>query len=478
MSSGKSDPSDKRNFDSLKSLEEVHPELWWLDEDPLEPDWQPGLIGETTADLCIVGGGYTGLWTALIAKERDPKRSVVIVEARETGAGASGRNGGFCSASLTHGFVNGMARFAHEMETVEQLARENLDAIEVAISKYKIECGWERTGELRVATEHWQLDAMVEEALERNRLGDHVEVLNQEQIQARVASPTYKGAIYDPDGTAMVDPARLVWGLERACLKLGVKIYENSKVRTLSRDGDEIVVQAPYGSVRAKRVALATNVAPSLIRSARKYVIPVYDYVMVTEPLTKKQRASIGWKGREGISDAGNQFHYYRLTDDGSILWGGYDAIYRFRGKIHQEFEFNADSYATLADHFFQTFPQLKGLKFTHAWGGAIDTCSRFSPFWGQAHDGKVAYVMGFTGLGVGATRFGAETMLDLLDGIDSERTRLKMVRKKPFPFPPEPFRYPVIRFTQWSIHRADLNGGKRNLWLKLLDALGLGFDS
>lgn len=478
MGSGKSESSDKRSFEALKSLEEVHPELWWLDEDPLEPDWHPGLIGEISADLCIVGAGYAGLWTALIAKERNPERSVVIVEARETGAGASGRNGGFCSASLTHGFVNGMARFADEMGTIERLARENLDAIEATIKKYKIDCDWERTGELRVATEHWQLDAMVEEALQRNRLGDHVEVLNQEQIQTRVASPTYKGAIYDHDGTAMVDPARLVWGLERVCITLGVKIYENSKVRSLTSAGDEVIVQAPYGRVRANRVALATNVAPSLIRSARKYVVPVYDYVMVTEPLSKKQRASIGWQGREGISDAGNQFHYYRLTNDGSILWGGYDVIYRFRGKVAQEFDFNADTYATLADHFFQTFPQLAGLKFTHAWGGAIDTCSRFSPFWGRAHDGKVAYVMGFTGLGVGATRFGAETMLDLLDGIDSERTQLKMVRKKPIPFPPEPFRYPIIKFTQWSIHRADLNGGKRNLWLRLLDRLGLGFDS
>lgn len=471
-----SDYSEK--LEVLKSLEEVHPELWWLDTDPLEPDWHPGLIGDIEADLCIVGAGYTGLWTALIAKTRNPTRSVVIVEAQETGAGASGRNGGFCSTSLTHGFVNGMARFPKEMETIERLGRENLDAIEATIKKFKIECGWERTGELRVATEHWQMDQMVEEALERNRLGDNVEVLNQEQIQKRVASPTYKGAIFDHDGTAMVDPARLVWGLERACIKLGVKIYENSKVLSLAESGEEIIARSPYGSVRAKRVALATNVAPSLIRSARKYVIPVYDYVMVTEPLTRKQRAAIGWKGREGISDAGNQFHYYRLTEDGSILWGGYDAIYRFRGKIAQEFDFNAESYATLAEHFFTTFPQLKGLKFTHAWGGAIDTCSRFSPFWGTAYGSKVGYVLGFTGLGVGATRFGAEAMLDLIDGVDSELTRLKMVRRKPFPFPPEPLRYPIIKFTQWSIQRADKNGGRRNLWLRLLDALGLGFDS
>ena len=187
---------------------------------------------------------------------------------------------------------------------------------------------------------------------------------------------------------------------------------------------------------------------------------------------------SIGWTEREGLSDAGNQFHYYRLTKDNEILWGGYDAIYNFRGKVRQEYESDAQTYAHLAEAFLETFPQLKGIKFTHGWGGAIDTCSRFSPFWGTAHKGRVAYVLGYTGLGVGSTRFGAQVMLDLLDEVDNERTRLRMVRKKPMPFPPEPFRFIFIRLTQWSINQADENNGKRNLWLKLLDSLGLGFDS
>ncbi|MGA1670559.1 MAG: NAD(P)/FAD-dependent oxidoreductase, partial [Candidatus Nanopelagicaceae bacterium] len=215
----------------------------------------------------------------------------------------------------------------------------------------------------------------------------------------------------------------------------------------------------------------------SLLPGTSKYVVPVYDFQLVTEPLTPEQMASIGWAGREGLSEAGNQFHYYRLTKDNEILWGGYDAIYNFRGEVSPEYEDEPETYARLARDFLETFPQLEGVKFTHGWGGAIDTCSRFSPFWGTAMGEKVAYVLGFTGLGVGATRFGAEVMLDLLDGIDSERTRLEMVRKKPFPFPPEPFRFIFIRLTQWSLMRAD-ETGKRNIWLKLLDRFGLGFDS
>jgi glycine/D-amino acid oxidase-like deaminating enzyme len=462
----------------LKHLSQMQPDLYWLDSDPLEPQPHALLVGDVTTDLCVVGAGYTGLWTALIAKQRNPEREVIIIEKRWTGAGASGRNGGFCNTSLTHGFANGYARFKDEMPIIERLGRENMNAIETTIREFGIECDWQRTGELRVADAEWLMPQLAEEARLRNEYGDHVEVLSQEETQARVASPTYKGALWDPDGTALVDPARLVWGLERACLKLGVKIYENSEVTRLERTDEGMIVHAPYGSIYAQKVALATNVFPSLVRSARKYVVPVYDFQLVTEPLTPAQHEAIGWKGREGISESRNQFHYYRMTADGEILWGGYDAIYNFRGKVREEYETSADTYAQLAADFLETFPQLKGIKFTHGWGGAIDTCSRFSPFWGTAHKGRVAYVLGFTGLGVAATRFGADVMLDLLDKLETERTALKMVRKKPLPFPPEPLRWFFIKVTQWSIYRADNHEGKRNLWLRFLDSIGLGFDS
>jgi len=468
------------NIDSsyLNHLSHMQPQLYWLDADPLEPEVHPTLIGETTTDLCIVGAGYTGLWTALLAKEKNPERSVIIIEQLETGAGASGRNGGFCSYSITHGFMNGYSHFKDEMAIIERLGRENLEGIEATIKKHKIDCGFELTGEISVANEEWQMEGIIEEANLRNSFGDNVEVLSREEMQSRVNSPLSVGGLWDPDGTALVDPARLVWGLEQACIASGVQIYENTSALRLERTKTGIIVHTPYGSVFAQKVALATNVYRSLVRSAKKYVVPVYDFQLVTEPLTPAQMESIGWKNREGLSEAGNQFHYYRLTKDNEILWGGYDAIYNFRGKVRHEYESSAETYAHLAQAFLETFPQLQGIKFTHGWGGAIDTCSRFTQFWGQAHRGKVAYVMGYTGLGVGASRFGAQVMLDLLDGEDNERTRLRMVRKKPLPFPPEPFKFIFIRLTQWSINKSDMNQGKRNLWLKLLDSLGLGFDS
>ena len=456
----------------------MQPDLYWLDADPLEPKAHPTLIGDTTTDLCIVGAGYTGLWTALLAKEANPERNVIIIEQRETGAGASGRNGGFCSYSLTHGFMNGYTRFKDEMATIERLGRENLEAIAETIKRYGINCGFELTGEISVANEEWQMAGLIEEADLRNSFGDNVEILSKEEMQSRVNSPISVGGLWDPDGTALIDPARLVWGLEKACLKNGVQIFENTSATKLERTSKGIIVHTPYGNVHAQRVALATNVYRSLVRRAKKYVVPVYDFQLVTEPLTPEQMDSIGWKNREGLSEAGNQFHYYRLTKENEILWGGYDAIYNFRGKVRSEYETSAETYAHLAEAFLETFPQLKGIKFTHGWGGAIDTCTRFTQFCGRAHRGRVAYVMGYTGLGVGSSRFGAQVMLDLLGGVDNERTQLSMVRKKPIPFPPEPFKFIIIRLTQWSINKSDENDGKRNLWLKFLDRLGLGFDS
>jgi glycine/D-amino acid oxidase-like deaminating enzyme len=194
--------------------------------------------------------------------------------------------------------------------------------------------------------------------------------------------------------------------------------------------------------------------------------------------LSAAQLASIGWEGRQGVGDSANQFHYYRLTEDNRILWGGYDAIYYYGGPVRSELTLRPDTYAVLADHFFQTFPQLEGIKFTHRWGGVIDTCSRFCPFVGTAMGGRLGYALGFTGLGVGATRFAAGALLDQLYGRYTERSRLRLMNSKPLPLPPEPFRWIGIQLTRWSLNRADENSGRRNLWLRSLDRVGLGFDS
>jgi glycine/D-amino acid oxidase-like deaminating enzyme len=225
-------------------------------------------------------------------------------------------------------------------------------------------------------------------------------------------------------------------------------------------------------------VVLGTNAFPSPVRRHRPYTVPVWDHVLVTEPLTDRQLDDLGWSGRQGVGDAGNQFHYYRLTCDGRLLWGGYDALYYFGGDLTARRARNARTEAMLAEHLVATFPQLDGVRVTHAWGGAIDTCTRFSAFWSLTHGGQVAAVHGYTGLGVGASRFGAQVCLDLLAGRRNERTELEMVRRRPVPFPPEPLRWTGIQVTRRALARADAREGRRGPWLRTLDRLGLGFDS
>jgi glycine/D-amino acid oxidase-like deaminating enzyme len=451
-----------------EALRDVRDACFWI-EDARAASY-PRLTADLRADLAVVGGGYTGLWTAVRAKQRDPGRRVLLLEARRLGWAASGRNGGFCDASITHGEENGRNRWPQEYDVLERLGRENLDGIEATVREHALDVDWERTGELAVAVEPHQVAW-----LEDSKSGTF---LDRDAVRAEVASPTYLAGLHSPD-CALLHPAKTVVELARLAADLGVEVFEESPVRGLDADGraGPVTVVTDGGRVRADRVALGTNAFPALVRRFRALTVPVWDYVVMTEPLSAQQKAAIGWEGRQGLADLGNQFHYYRLSADDRILFGGYDAVYAGK-RVRADHEHRPESHRQLVSHLLTTFPQLEGIKVTHRWAGAIDTSTRFSAFFGRAHQGRVAHAAGYTGLGVGATRFAADVMLDLLDGADTERTQLEMVRRLPVPFPPDPMARAGIDLTRWSLDRADHRQGERNLWLRTLDRLGLGFDS
>ncbi len=461
----------------LPSLADVKNQCYWLDDVEAPVD-KSRLIGHLSADLVIVGGGFTGLWAAIEAKTVQPDLNVILVEGEAIAHGASGRNGGFVAASLTHGFANGLQRWPSELARLVATGQQNLDFIEDFVIANNIDCDWKRVGEIDVATEEYQVENLRKFIDQAAEYGEQLVWLNQSDVRQKLNSPTYIGGLFDPDSVAICDPARLAWGLRDAALKLGVQIFEHTPVLELDHSTNQVTVTCEFGSVRTPKVLLATNAYPALLKRLKYLVVPVYDSVLVTEPLSPSQRESIGWKTSEGISDSGNQFHYYRPTADGRILWGGYDATYHYRSGFGKEFEQSTASWPKLADHFFTTFPQLTGLKFEYGWSGAIDTCSRFSAFWGSAMSGKVVYVAGYTGLGVGASRFGARVALNKLFDWANPELEFEMTRTLPKPFPPEPFRSASINFTRWSLDKADRNQGKRNLWLRTLDRFGMGFDS
>ncbi len=449
----------------------------WLD-DPDRPGPRPALDGNASVDLVVVGGGFTGLWAAWCALQEEPHRRVLLLEAGRIGWAATGRNGGFCAASLTHGVGNGMARWPDEMPVLHRLGLENLDGIEQTVREQRIDCEFERTGELDVAVADWQVEGLREDAEALRSLGERPELLGADETRERVDSPTYRGALFDPRGVAMVHPAKLAWGLAAAVERCGAVIHEGSRVTRVRDAGDRVELTTSRGTVRARQVVLGTNAFPSPVRRHRAWVVPVWDHVIATEPLTHDQRASLRWEGREGVGDAGNQFHYYRLTSDDRVCFGGYDALYYFGSDLSPSRARRAETERLLYTHLLETFPSLAGVRVTHTWGGAIDTSTRFSASWHRACGGKLVSVLGYTGLGVGATRFGAQVCLDLLARRDTERTRLSMVRRKPVPWPPEPVRWAGIELTRRSLARADENAGHRDVWLRTLDRLGLGFDS
>jgi glycine/D-amino acid oxidase-like deaminating enzyme len=250
-----------------------------------------------------------------------------------------------------------------------------------------IDAQLEETGELTALLEPHEVAGAAHDAELLRAYGHDVELLDAAAMRAQVDSPTYLGGVWDRSGAGVLHPGRLVAGLREAALRAGVRIHERTPAGALSaaRGAAAVTVTTPGGAVRARRVLLATSAYPPLLARLKHFLVAVYDYMLVSEPLSAAQKDAIGWRGRQGIGDGANQFHYYRLTADDRILWGGFDAVYRRGGPVGAHLDDHGPTFAALSQHFFTTFPQLEGLRFSHRWGGAIDTCSRFSVFFGTA---------------------------------------------------------------------------------------------
>jgi glycine/D-amino acid oxidase-like deaminating enzyme len=454
---------------------------YWLHTSPAGVSY-PALSGDAERDVVIVGAGFTGLWTAIALTDTDPSLRVSVLEAATVGYGASGRNGGFCQASLTHGLANGIRHFPDELAILDREGLENLAGLVAFVRDNGIDCDLELTGDLSVADQPYQVDelrAWVDEAAE---WGEDLVFLDRAAIQEEVRSPLWQAGLFRPPEQgrdSLVDPAKLVRGLARVAAERGVAIHEGTRVTAVERRAGGVdVLMADGARVRADHVVVATSAYSGWLRRLRSHFVPVYDYAIVSEPLTPEQRASIGWRRRQGMSDSNNQFHYFRLTADDRILWGGYDAVYYTGNGIGPEFDRRPATTDKLEQQFRAAFPQLGGLAFPYRWGGAIDTTTRFTVTFGQALGGRVTYALGYTGLGVGASRWAGGIVRDFVLRPDSDLLKLRFVQTPPIPFPPEPLRSVAVNTVRWELDRADRNAGKRGLLLRTLDALGIGFDS
>lgn len=431
--------------------------------------------GTRRVDLVVVGAGFTGLWVAYEAALDGLE--VLVVDRDRVGGGASGRCGGFVNASITHGLGNGHAHWPAEMAAIVALQNALWDDTLKLLADHGQASLIEPIGKLSVATRPHHADELAAAAALHHRYDLPARVLDADELADRVRSPTYLGGLELPASNGLCDPARLAWFLADLAEDAGATIAEGTAVGSIGRRGGAVVLGVDGATIEADRVLLATNAAPPLLRRLRPRMIPVYDHVITTAPLTAEQWDSIGWHGRQGITDAGNQFHYYRPTPDGGILFGGWDATYFYGSRTDPALEQRRATHELLVRHLVETFPVLRGHPVSHTWGGAIDSTTRFTPTFGTSRDRRIAWAIGHTGLGVGSSRFAALSALDLLAGRSTDRTALTMVRRGPVPFPPEPLRWLVVTATKRSLVAEDRTG-RRNLWLRLLDRFGIGFDT
>jgi glycine/D-amino acid oxidase-like deaminating enzyme len=413
-----------------------------------------------SADVCIVGGGYTGLWTALALKEREPSARVVLVEADTCGSGPSGRNGGFA-----HGYWASLA------ELVSLLGRE--DALQLARAGERIipavraleDDVWLREGGLLMVSAAPAQDAAVEHAVEAAAeagVPEQALPLDADGVAQRVRSPVFRKGVFFPEG-ATVQPARLVRALRRRVLEAGVELYEHSPA-TRFRGGE---VTTPRGRVRAPEVVVAINAAATGWRPVARHVTNFGSYVVLTEPVPELVE-EMGWTGGEAIVDARMFLHYFRTTKDSRVLMGSGSGPIGFRGKLDGRFTGDAPTAARAEHGLRRLLPGLAGARIERAWGGPIDVSADHLPFFGTVPGTqRVHYGLGYSGHGVGPSWLGGQILASLALGRDDEWTALPLATRRVASLPPEPLKRlggGLVRAAIMACERAEEEGRRAPL--------------
>lgn len=431
----------------------------------------PPLRGAEEADVAIVGAGFTGLWTALFLKELDAKVDVVVVEQGVAGYGASGRNAGMISNCIDHSHALAVSHFGRE--EASRLARIGLANIE-ELGRFAAGCDFEPTGQLQVALTAAHVKDLEDSARTAADLGiAGYRLMSAEETRAELNSPLYLGAVFVPGG-GIIDPVKLVDRVKSEAERKGVRFYDRTKVTAVA--GGRLTTDS--GTVSAGKIVLATDAYSHHIEPGLLWrYIPLYDYILVSEPLEPAQLDAIGWRNRQGVLDGRTFFNYYRLTADNRILWGTSEAVYYGPNRVDPQCDHSQPHYEALRQSFARHFPQLAGLRFPYEWGGPIASTTRLTPFFGTLDGGRVIYGLGYTGHGIGTTRLAGKILAHMALSRASDLLLLKMVTDKPFPYPPEPLRGLAVRAVTASLKQVDRGKGP-NLLLKLLDAFGIGFSS
>ena len=444
---------------------------FWLDN-PNRPPVEEKLTSNITTDLLIVGSGFTGLWTAVQAKEQNRDRDVVVVEANTVAIGASGRPGAVLSTSLMHGMENSNRLFENELAELDRLGKENMEQFRETIEKYNIDCDVEWTGELIVAVGENGVSDIEEEHALYVKFGHDAHLLSKSDVQKEINSPLFDGGLWSKRRSGTIHPAKLAWGLKRVAKELGITFYENTPMLSSKTHGNGVRVDTPEGSVVANKVILATNAFTKHKKKISGRVAAIRDRIVMTEPLTPEQFERLGWKNRQGVSDTRTQLNYMRLTKDNRVLFGG-RLGYFFNNETDPAYDKTPAPFIRLVSDLYRMFPMLAGIKISHAWSGPIALTTRMTMHYQYFHGSKMIYTGGYSGFGVAASRFAARIALAIVDDVDIPERKLEFAKVLPAWIPPEPFRWIGTKITFYALDTCEAKGGWRILWLKLLDRMG-----
>ncbi len=431
----------------------IHPKSHWMKT----RDYTPAkcLEGDIKADVAIIGGGYTGLSTAYHLKKEHPGLNIALLESEIIGYGASGRNGGFnmtlfgLTLSITAlRFGKAKAKEAHHY------MERSVDLLKELVETLNLDCDYEHPGFLRVATSEKYKKRILHEIELAHSLGlEGIEWLDQQQIRKEVDSPRFLGAWSEPR-CGILNPAKLAWSWAEILSPMGINIFEQSPVTDVNRGHTHISLSTPGGTVKTKKLVFATNAWSHFFPKLKNRQVPAWTHIVISDPLTPEQYSSIGWQNRQGIEDARNLVHYYRLTADNRIVMGGRD-ISLSRG-YDMDKDMNEKVFKGLRNDVRHIFPTLKNLKFTDSWGGPVSVPIDMAPALGYLGDKRIVYSLGCVGHGVSLTHLNGQTIRDLVLEKKTDLTEVFFVNRKQIPWPPDPFRWIGVHAIKGYMHLED----------------------
>jgi glycine/D-amino acid oxidase-like deaminating enzyme len=410
---------------------------------PADDDLTPraALPGDAAVDVAIIGAGYTGLWTAYYLTERDPSLRIAIVEADFAGFGASGRNGGWCSALLPMGFAAMEA--THGRDDAIRMQREmhhTVDEVGAAAAREGIDCHFVKGGTITLARNQAQvprLQADIADYHDHGFTDDDYRWLGADEARAMLATTSVFGGAYTPH-CAAIHPARLVRGLARVVEARGVSIYEGTRATAI--EPHRLVTD--HGTLTAEVVVRCTEGFTPTLAGHRRAMVPIYSLMIATEPLPPSFFDEVGWAERQTFADARRLVIYGQRTADDRIAFGGRGAPYHFGSAIRPQFDRHARVHAAITDTLRELFPSLADAAITHRWGGPVGVARDWYCSVGLDRDTGIAWAGGYVGDGVGTTNLAGRTLADLITGADSDLVSLPWVAHRSRRWEPEPLRW------------------------------------